>query len=445
MKKSTLPLVSLVGRPNVGKSTLFNRLIGRRIAIVDDTPGVTRDRIFGRCSMLGRQIYLVDTGGLTSYADKSEMDKNIEKQVMLSFESSAVLVLVVDASAGLLPEDVYTANALRKHKRPVIVAANKSDNEKTAESAAEFYKLGFGDPIPISSLHGLNIQELKERIVKLLPEAGEMESRERQLKFCVTGRPNVGKSSIVNAILGEERCVVSPIPGTTRDRVDTEFTRDGRQFVIVDTAGIKRRKNKMDKLEFYSSTRARNAIEDADVAVLVLDAMEGILEGDKRIVAEIIEKKKALVIAVNKIDLVRTPNPERFMEYLGDEASFLKFAPVVFVSALKGEGINDMLDTIFDVNIRMNTMLPVELLRNMIYDIRALYSPRSRGLKFGEIRGVLHDRTGPPRIVIKVNDVKLFPTGYMRLIEKHIRNVFDLRGVPLDLTVSGVPDKKKKK
>ncbi|MFA6449070.1 MAG: ribosome biogenesis GTPase Der [bacterium] len=444
-KKTQLPLVSFVGRPNVGKSTIFNRLIGRRVAIVDDTPGVTRDRIFGRCTIAGKQVYIVDTGGLTSYTDKSEMDANIQKQAMLSFEDSTVLVLVVDAQAGLLPEDEYAANILRKHKCQVIVAANKADNEKMAETASEFFALGFGAPVPVSALHGFNMPELKERIGKFLPPTERLEERGRAVRFCMAGHPNVGKSSIVNAILGEERCVVSPVPGTTRDRVDSEFTYEGRPFVIVDTAGIRRRKLKMDKLEFYSSTRARNAIAESDVAILVLDAKEGIIEGDKRLVAEIIALKKGLVIAVNKMDLVDEPAPERFVNYLSKEASFLRHTPVVFMSALKSEGIDVLLDTLVDVYGRMNEMLPHELLRNVVLDVRALYSPRSRGKVFGEIKAVLHDRTNPPRVVIKVNDKGLFTPGYIRMIESHIRNCFDLTGVPLDLSLSAPPPKKRKK
>jgi len=443
-KKKTLPLVSLVGRPNVGKSTLFNRLIGRRIAIVDDTPGVTRDRIFGRCRIGGSDVYLVDTGGLTSYTRKSEMEKNIEKQVLMSFEDSAAVIFVVDAAAGLTPEDEHAAGILRKYKRPVVVAANKAESEKAAAAAAEFFRLGFGEPVALSALHGTNISGLLERVAPHLPEGTATGPRERPVRFCVAGRPNVGKSSIVNAILGEERCVVSPVPGTTRDRVDAEFTRDGRPFVIVDTAGIKRRKTKMDKLEFYGSTRAIRAIEESDVVVLVLDAAEGLSEGEKRIAADILERRKGIVVAVNKMDLVDDPKPRRYMKFLVDEASFLRHAPVVFVSALNRTGFDALLDTLLDVHQRMNAMLPLELLKNVIYDVRALYSPGSRGRGFGEIRDVVHDRTNPPRVVIRVNDTELFKEAYVRLIENRIRNVFDLRGVPLDLSLSGAPKRKKK-
>jgi GTPase len=442
MVNKPLPLVSLVGRPNVGKSTLFNRLIGRRMAIVDDAPGVTRDRIFGRSAIEGRPVYLVDTGGLTMGTGKTEMERNIEKQILMSFESSAVLVMIVDAMAGVMPEDAHAAEVLRRYDRPVIVAANKSESAAAEAAVSDFFKLGFGEPVAISALHGMNVDILAKRIAPLLPESDEAESGEPPVRFCVVGRPNVGKSSLVNAILGEERCVVSSVAGTTRDRVDADFSRDGRPFVIVDTAGMKRRRTKMDRLEFFGSRRARAALLDSGVAVLVLDAMEGIYEGDKHIIGAIVEEKKGLVIAVNKMDLVGDTRLDKFKKYLRAQAPFLPDVPIVFTSAIEGRGIEELFDALSDVHSRMNVLLPLELLKNVIYDVRALYSPGSKGRRFGEIKGVVHDRTGPPRIVIKVNDPALFHTGYVRLIENQIRKVFDLRGVPLDLTLAGPAGRK---
>lgn len=443
MGDSALPLVSLVGRPNVGKSTLFNRLIGRRVAIVDDAPGVTRDRIFGRCRIEGRPAYLVDTGGLTMGGGKSELERNIEKQILMSFESSAALVMLVDAEAGLMPEDSHAAEVLRRYDRPVIVAVNKSESEKAAASATEFFALGFGEPVPISALHGTNISELTKRIAPLLPEGEADSPHEPPVRFCIVGRPNVGKSSVVNAILGEERCVVSKEPGTTRDRVDTEFTRDGRPFVIVDTAGLKRHKKKLDRLDFYSSTRAAAAIRDSDAAVLVIDAVESIFEGDKQIVNTVLERNKGLIIAVNKIDLIENLKYRKFIERLTDAAPFLRETPVKFVSALDGRGMEELLDELTDLHSRMNGLMPLELLKNVIYDVRALYSPGSKGRRFGEIKDVVHERVNPPCVIIKVNDPDLFPSAYVRLIENRIRKVFDLRGVPLDLRLVEAKGKKK--
>ncbi|HOX29105.1 MAG TPA: ribosome biogenesis GTPase Der [bacterium] len=443
MKKivTILPLVSIVGRPNVGKSTLFNRLIGKRVSIVDDMPGVTRDRIYGRCRIGAKTAYLVDTGGLTSESGKTELEKNIEKQIMMSFEDSSVLVFVADAVAGVTPEDRFIADVLRKYGKPVIMVANKAEGRPAELTAGEFFELGFGQPAAVSALHGDNITAITASIEPLLPETEHDSAREAPVRFCIAGRPNVGKSSIVNAILGEERCVVSEVPGTTRDRVDAEFSIDGRAFVIVDTAGIKRRKTKMERIEFFSTTRSRRAIADSDVTVLVLDATEGLLEGEKRIISDIAEAKRGMVIAVNKMDLVPDPDYDRFVSHLSKKAPFLNKTPLVFVSAVDHSGLDELIDTIVDVQARMKEPLPVELLKNIIYDIRSLYSPGSHGKHVGEIKDVAHDRVNPPRVVIKVNDVESFPPAYVRLIENRIRSVFDLSGVPLELKLSG-PKKK---
>ncbi|HOC93691.1 MAG TPA: ribosome biogenesis GTPase Der [bacterium] len=443
MKTETPPLVSIVGRPNVGKSTLFNRLLGRRVSIVDDMAGVTRDRIFARCGFGGVPAFLVDTGGLTP-GGKSELDRNIEKQILMSFESSAVLVFVADAAAGVMPEDRIVADVLRKHNKPVILAANKSDSGKIAQGASEFFALGMGEPIAVSALHGDNIEALRERVAALLPKARGASFETPETRFCVVGRPNVGKSSIVNAVLGEERCVVSDVPGTTRDKVDAEFVHDGRRFVIVDTAGLKRRKSKMDRLEFYSSTRTRRAMAESDVVALVLDSRDGLLEGDKRIINEAIDLKRGLVIVCNKMDLVDNPDYDNFLHHIKTEAPFLMHTPVLFVSARERAGMEALLDRLSEVSARMRFMLPLELLTNVVYDVRSMYSPGSRGRKMGEIRGVVHDSANPPRIIIKVNDPELFPQAYVKLVENRIRGVFDLVGVPLDLKLSGAPVKKKK-
>lgn len=441
MDKKTLPLVSIVGRPNVGKSTLFNRLIGRRVAIVDDSSGVTRDRIFAKCRIGAADVYIVDTGGLTAGAGKSEMERNIEKQILMSFESSAALVFVVDSATGLMPEDREVAAVLRRYGKPVVLAANKAESRRTAQGASEFFELGFGEPLTVSALHGDNIDALKERISELIPEEAAEPREEQPIRFCVVGRPNVGKSSIANAILGEERCVVSDVPGTTRDMVDTEFARGGRAFVIVDTAGLKRRKSKMDRLEFYGATRTRRAIEGADVAVLVLDARDGLLEGDKRIISAVIELKRGLVIAVNKMDLIEDPVYDNFLKHLEKEAPFLMPSPVLFVSALEGRGMDELFESLVLVHGRLNSPLPIELLKNVICDVRALYSPRSSGGRVGAIKDVIHDRVNPPRVVVKVNDPDLFAPAYVKLIENRIRGVFDLEGVPLDLKLVGAPDR----
>jgi len=444
MGSRKLPLIAFVGRPNVGKSTLFNRLVGSRVAIVDPTPGVTRDRIFGRCSIDGLPAELVDTGGLTSYGRKSEMDRNIEKQVMMSIESATLVLFVVDTIDGLMPEDKYTADILRRYDRPVLVVANKADDKSHEVSASEFFELGYDEPVAVSALHGKNVEKLFARIKPYLPEPEEDEEGEKPVRFCVVGRPNVGKSSIVNAILGEERCVVSEVAGTTRDMVNTTFSRDGSPYVIVDTAGVRKRRKKMDRIEYFGTTRSKRAIAGSDVALLILDAQDGILEGDKKLIDAIFSLKKGLVIAVNKMDLVDNPVYDEFIEYVQNAAPFIRQTPLIFVSALEREGMDMVLDTLLRVHERMNAFLPLELLKNIIFDIRSFYSPGSKGNRMGEIKAVVHDLVNPPRVVIKVNDPNLFPESYRRLIENQIRSVFDLSGVPLDLVFMESAKKKKK-
>lgn len=443
--KQALPLIAIVGRPNVGKSTLFNRLLKKRVAIVDDMPGVTRDRIFARCTIGGMPCQIVDTGGLTYDMAADEIEAGVEKQIMMSIDSASIIVFVTDAQAGLLHEDSFVAEKLRRSGKTAVLVANKADSPRFEDTALELAALGFGDPITISALHGSNLDELTNRIAGLLPAFEPGGAGEQPVRFCIVGRPNVGKSSITNAILGQERCVVSSVPGTTRDMVDTEFSHDGRQFIIVDTAGVKRRKTKMDNMEYYGYTRAKRSIEDSDLAVLVIDAEDGLLEGEKRIADTVISNKKGLVIAVNKMDLIDDPDYDYFIENFYRSAPFLKNKPMLFVSALERSGMDALLDNVVEVHRRQNQLLPQELLKNIIYDTRTLYSPAAKKGRVGEIRDVIHDRANPPRVVIRTNDPDLFDNNYRRLIENKIRAVFNLSGVTLDLLFAGPPRRKSDK
>ncbi len=441
--KSAIPLITIVGRPNVGKSTLFNRLLKRRVAIVDDMPGVTRDRIFARCRIEGMPCQIVDTGGLTYDMGRDEIEAGVEKQIMLSINSASIVVFVADAQAGMLHEDIFVAEKLRRSGKPVVMVANKADGRRDENTALELAGLGLGDPIMISALHGSNIHELTERLATILPEFEPEYFTEPPIRFCIVGRPNVGKSSITNAILGQERCVVSSVPGTTRDMVDADFTHDGRRFIIVDTAGVKRKKTKMDNMEYYGYTRAKRSIEDSDLAVLVVDAEDGLLEGEKRIADAVITNKKGLLIAVNKMDLIDNPDYDYFLDNFFLNAPFLKSKPILFVSALERSGMDALLDNIVDVHRRQNELLPLELLKNVIYDTRTLYSPAARKGRVGEILDVIHDSTNPPRIVIRANDPELFDRNYKRLIENRIRAIFNLSGVTLELKFAGPRPRKK--
>lgn len=439
-----IPVVSIVGRPNVGKSTLFNRLVGRRVAIVDDRPGVTRDSNIAKCRIEGKLCHLVDTGGLSNTRRKDEIESGVDRQILASIENSSLVLFVVDLAAGPQPEDKYVAETLRRRKTEVVFVANKADGDRLERQTGAFFELGLGEPMPVSALHGRNVEELLERVGSLLPAAAEAPPEER-IRFCIVGRPNVGKSSITNAILGQERCVVSSVPGTTRDSIETDFTWNELHFTIIDTAGQRRNKSSLDNIEFYSITRARAAIRNCDVAALVLDATQGLLEGDKRIAAAIQEYQRGFLIIVNKMDLVENPVMEYFIKNLVDGAPFLRHTPIMFVSAHEREGMDAVLDSVADIHDRLHTALPKELVENLIYDIRALFSPRSRGAAIGEIKGVIHDKTNPPRIVVRTNDKTLFPPEYVRLIENRIREAFDLDGVPLEIVFTGSPKKKGKK
>lgn len=438
------PQVAIVGRPNVGKSTLFNRILGRRLAIVDDRPGVTRDSIMSACRIRSRACRLMDTGGLSSFKNKDEIEIGVDRQILSAMESSDVILFVVDSSAGPVPEDEYVAGVLRRLNKNVLFLANKADGPSHDMNAAAFHELGMGEPRPISALHGRNIEDLLDAIAEKLPES-DTDAPEKRIRFCIVGRPNVGKSSITNAILGQERCIVSSIPGTTRDSVETDFEWGDMPFSVVDTAGQRRNKKALDSVEFYSITRAKRAITACDVAVLVIDARDGLLEGEKRIAAAVQENKRGFLIAVNKMDLIDEPVTDFFIQNLLEQAPFLRNTPIVFVSALHREGMEVILEGVVDIYDRLNTLLPLEVLKNLIYDIRAIFSPHSKGRKFGEIKGVVHDRVNPPRIVISVNDRDLFHTDYMRLIENRIRDAFNLTGVPLDLSLSAPPKKERKK
>jgi len=446
MLSGNLPVVAIAGRPNVGKSTLFNRLVGKRVSIVDDRPGVTRDSIVLKTKLGGRPCHLVDTGGLTGDTRKHELDAKVEAQILRSIAGADLIVFVVDSAGGIVQDDLFVAGVLRKAGVRVLLAANKADSpERDRRHEADFFALGFGDPLPVSALNGRNLRELGELVVKHLPAAEEEESPEG-ITFCVVGRPNVGKSSLVNAILGQDRCVVSSVPGTTRDSIAADFVYGGDHFTIVDTAGQRRRKKNLDDVEFYSITRAQESIRNSDVAVLVIDATEGLSEGDKRIASTVLENRRGFLLVVNKMDLVDSEKSDEFIKYLANEAPFLRNTPVIFVSALERDGMEVILDNIADIHARMHTPLPLELLENVIYDVRALFSPRVKGRgAVGAISGVIHDRVNPPRVIIKVDDKDVFTQDYIRMIENRLREVFNLAGIPLEVAIYDTSPEKKAK
>ncbi|MCL6477538.1 MAG: ribosome biogenesis GTPase Der [Peptococcaceae bacterium] len=426
------PIAAIVGRPNVGKSTLFNRIVGERLAIVEEIPGVTRDRLYQDAEWVGRHFTLVDTGGL-DFSEHDQITTNIRKQVELAIKEADVIVFVVDARAGLTAADEEIAGILRKSEKPVILAANKVEQFDGRQDYLEFYGLGLGEPIPVSAAEGLNTGDLLDALVGNFPAAGEVEEDRDLIKIAVTGRPNVGKSSLVNRILGEERVIVSDIPGTTRDAIDTFFERDGRRYILIDTAGI-RRKSRIDMAtEKYSVIRALRAVDRSDVVLLVLDAVDGVTDQDKKIAGYGHEQGKAMVIAVNKWDLVKKDDrtADRYTRQIREELGFVRYAPVVFVSALTGQRIPRILQAVDIVAENHSLRLSTPGLNNLIRDAVMQNPPPSFKNRSLKIYYVSQTGVKPPKFVFFVNDPELVHFSYTRYLENRIRSAYGFEGTPV--------------
>ncbi|HEY8417964.1 MAG TPA: ribosome biogenesis GTPase Der [Limnochordales bacterium] len=430
-----LPVVALVGRPNVGKSALFNRLVGGRIAIVEDEPGVTRDRLYGQCRWRGRAFTVVDTGGIDPHATE-DLAAQSRRHAELAVQEADVVVLLVDGQAGLHPLDQEVAQLLRRYGKPVLVAVNKIDAPTAPEAAAaayEFYALGLGDPIPVSALHGRNTGELLDRILELLPETPQTSEGMEPIRVAVVGRPNVGKSSLVNAIVGEERCIVSPIPGTTRDVVDIQIERNGTPFILLDTAGMRRRSRVDTPVERFSVLRARRAIERCDVAVAVLDASEELAEQDKRIVGLAHEAGKGLVLVANKWDLVeKTAHTMQMYEArYRQELSFADYAPIVFVSALTGRRVHEVLDLVETAANNASLRVRTGQLNEVLQEATTLRPPPAdKGVQpkiyYGVQAGVK-----PPLFVLFCHHADHLHFSYLRYLENRLREAFGFVGTPI--------------
>ncbi|MFH1538581.1 MAG: ribosome biogenesis GTPase Der [bacterium] len=446
MPKNDLAKVAIVGRPNVGKSALFNRLMGKRIAIVDGAFGVTRDRISGICTRGGAHFELYDMGGFVSRR-REGLEESVNRQIVRAVALADVIVFVVDAIAGPVPEDENICEMVRREGKPVILAANKADNPKLEDRAVEFFGLGLGEPLPVSAAHNRNIGALLEEIAEKIPPGLHDAAREggEPTRFCIVGRQNVGKSTLVNAILGEERCVVSDVPGTTRDSVDSEFSLDGRDYAIVDTAGMKKQVRALKDLEFYSYRRACGAVERSSVAVLLIDAVEGIVETDKKIAAFALESGKGMVIGVNKMDLIEEPVHENFLSHLADSAPFLRYTPVVFLSALRGEGVENLLGEVAEVARKMGAELPAEELENEVLSLVELFPPKSLGKRPTRVFSVRQTGKNPPKITLLVSNRDAFPDSYLRSITNRLVETYGLYGVPLTVAARKKPGKKKKR
>ncbi|MEW6301512.1 MAG: ribosome biogenesis GTPase Der [Thermodesulfobacteriota bacterium] len=432
------PVVAIVGRPNVGKSALFNRMVGTQHAIVEETPGVTRDRIYADVEWRGRKFVLVDTGGIETAESRDLIQEMTTAQAKLAIDEADLILFVVDTKSGLIPQDRDIADMLRRSACPVILVASKAEGARRTDYV-EFYALGLGDPIPISSIHGTGIGDLLDAIIAHLPEpAGDDEDlgAEQVVKIAVVGRPNVGKSSLVNAILGEERSIVSPEPGTTRDAIDTPFTWRGRRFVVIDTAGMRRKARVKSPIERYSALRAARAVERCDVVLVVLDASEGLAAQDVRIAGYADEAGRASVIVLNKWDLVEKEEGARArLEKIIDvDLVFLSYAPRVFVSALTGAGVPRLMETVERVADNHARRVATSVLNEVLEEAQMRVEPphdRGRQLKifYGTQVGVR-----PPAFSLFVNDPGLVHFSYRRYLENRLREAFNFEGTPVRLS-----------
>ena len=425
-------VIAIVGRPNVGKSTIFNRIAGARVSIVEDVPGVTRDRIYARAEWTGHSFRLIDTGGI-QLADQP-YQKEIQAQVSIALEEADVIIFVVNGKFGLTDDDKYIARMLQKSSKPVVLAVNQIDDESRLANIYEFYALGVGDPIAVSGVHGIGIGDLLDACVAKFPEE-EVHNESEGLRIAVIGEPNVGKSSLVNAILKEDRAIVANEQGTTRDAVDSAFVYDGKPYVIVDTAGIRKRGRVYESIEKYSVLRALSAIESCDVAVFLIDAEAGIREQDKHVAGYAHEAGKPVIIAVNKWDTVekdgRTMN--EFTEKVRKEFVYLSYAPVLFISAKTGQRVTQLLPLAERVAENSRRRIPTNVLNEVIADTQVTTPAPARNGKRFRIYYATQVSIQPPTFVLSCNDPKLMHFTYERFIENSLREAFDFEGTPIHI------------
>lgn len=429
------PVVSIVGRPNVGKSTIFNRLIGSRKAIVDDQYGVTRDRHYGESYWNGREFTVIDTGGYEP--DSTDiMIEGVREQVHIALEESDIILFVVDTEAGITSLDDAVANLLRQQEKPVLLVANKADNQERALNASEFYALGFEELFPISALNGTGTGELLDRLVELLPEEKE-HVPSKYPKLAVVGRPNVGKSSFINAILDDERCIVTDIPGTTRDSINSKLEYKDKTYILVDTAGLRKRRKVKENVEFYSNVRTDRALRDCDVAVVMLDAMQGFEAQDKHILSEAERFNKGIVIVLNKWDLVPEKDTnllKEFEQYIYDEVPNMSWVPIVSISATNRKRIGRVIEIAEQVYEERKKEISTPDFNDFLQRItkeRALPIKRGRPLK---IKYGTQVKSAPPVFKFFMNNPSELPANYRRFIEKKIRERFGFEGVPITMT-----------
>ena len=431
------PLVAIVGRPNVGKSLLFNRLVGQRLSIVEDTPGVTRDRLYAECEWCGRKFDMVDTGGIEPSTD-SEILLFMREQAQIAIDSATVIVLVTDIRTGVTAADKDVANMLLRSRKPVVLAVNKADSTGAEDPAIyEFYSLGLGDPIAVSAVHGHGTGDLLDACLAHFPEASEDEEEADCIKVAVIGKPNVGKSSLINHILGEKRLIVSNMAGTTRDAVDTLFENQYGRYMFIDTAGIRRKSKVEERVEKFSVMRAQMAIERADVCLIMIDARDGVTEQDTKIAGLAHEAGKASIVVVNKWDLVEkeTGTMEKMRKDIMRDLSFMSYAPILFISALTGQRTDRIFELINFVNDQSNMRITTGMLNNVLADAQARVQPPTDKGRRLKIYYMTQTGIKPPNFVIFCNSRELFHFSYQRYLENQIRAVFGLEGTPVRIVI----------
>ena len=431
------PLVAVVGRPNVGKSMLFNRLVGQRLSIVEDTPGVTRDRLYAECEWCGRKFDMVDTGGIEPSTD-SEILLFMREQAQIAIDSATVIILVTDLRTGVTAADEDVARMLLRSGKPVVLAVNKADSTGATDVGVyEFYSLGLGDPIPTSAVHGHGTGDLLDECLKYFPPEDDEEEEDDSIKVALIGKPNVGKSSLINHILGEKRVIVSDVAGTTRDAVDSAFENKYGKYVFIDTAGIRRKSKVDERVEKFSVMRAQLAIERADVCLIMIDARDGVTEQDTKIAGLAHEAGKACIVVVNKWDLVdkETGTMEKMRKRIMNDLSFMSYAPIIFISALTGQRTERIFELINFVNDQNSMRITTGMLNNVLADAQTRVQPPTDKGKRLKIYYMTQIGTRPPTFVIFCNSRELFHFSYQRYIENQIRAVFGLEGTPIKIII----------
>ncbi|MBQ9901149.1 MAG: ribosome biogenesis GTPase Der [Clostridia bacterium] len=439
------PIVAVVGRPNVGKSTLFNKLVGRRLSIVEDTPGVTRDRIYGDSEWRSRPFLLIDTGGIEPASDDVILSQ-MRSQAQLAIDSADVIIMVTDMRSGVVATDMEVAAMLQKSGRPVVLCVNKCDSiGNLPPDFYEFYNLGLGEPYPVSAVHGHGTGDLLDAVFEFFPSETPEEQDEEYIKVAIIGKPNAGKSSLVNKVAGEERVIVSDIAGTTRDAIDTVIENEKGKFIFIDTAGIRRKSRIKDNVEKYSIIRAEAAVDRADVCVIMIDATEGFTEQDSKVAGIAHEAGKGCIIAVNKWDAIEKDGGtmNTFRKKLESDFSFMSYAPIIFISAKTGQRIDRLFELITYVSNQNSTRISTGMLNDVLADATARVQPPSDKGKRLKIYYITQPSTKPPTFVCFVNNADLFHFSYQRYLENKIRETFGLEGTPVRFIIRERGDSKK--